>query len=158
MKKVLYACMLVSLTSVALPSLAQVEDASTPEKPTVVITETNVDKLPAAIVAIVDEDNISEKNLLGSEATNFKCELGNKITTYMNPSVKKHIAIRWKNQLRRLHRVMTTTGANRFENEKHGLVWIDIPTKGMLLDSNKGQQLANECRDAAQEKIFTAKK
>jgi hypothetical protein len=46
----------------------------------------------------------------------------------------------------KLSRVATTTGAQRFENEKSGLVWIDIPAKGMLLDSHHGHQLANECK------------
>lgn len=156
MKKVLYACMLVSLTSTSIPSLAQAA-ASKSGKQTITITETNLSKVAHAI-PIDDDDNISEKNLQGSNAVNFNCELGNKITTYMNPVDKKHIAIRWKNKLHRLHKVATTTGANRFENVKYGLVWIDIPAKAMLLDSNKGHQLANECRDAEQTKLFAAKK
>jgi len=49
-----------------------------------------------------------------------------------------------------MHRVSTTTGAHRFENAKNGLVWIGIPAKGMLLDSKKGKQLANECRSPEQ--------
>lgn len=49
-----------------------------------------------------------------------------------------------------MDRVDTSTGANRFENRKIGLVWIDIPTKGILLDSKRGKQLANECKSAQQ--------
>ncbi len=65
-------------------------------------------------------------------------------------SADKHIAIRWNKRIHRLTRVATTTGANRFENHKMGLVWIGIPAKGLLLDSKKGQQLANECKNAEQ--------
>lgn len=153
MKKVLFACMLVSLTSVTYPSLAQAK----PGKHAVAISETDPDKAPQTL-ANAEDDQISEANIQSSSATIFNCELGNKITTYTNPEDSKHLAIRWKNKLHRLHRVATTTGANRFENTKYGLVWIDIPAKAMLLDSNKGQQLANECRDPEQTKLFAAKK
>lgn len=152
MKKVLYACMLFSITSVVLPSLAHAK----PGKKPVAISETDPSKAPQTSASADDE--ISEANIQGSSAITFNCELGNKITTYTNPEDSKHLAIRWKNKLHRLHRISTTTGANRFENIKYGLVWIDIPAKAMLLDSNKGQQLANECRDPEQSKLFAAKK
>jgi len=76
----------------------------------------------------------------------FHCELGNKLTIYRTAGDDQHIALRWKQRLLQMIRVDTSTGANRFENRKVGLVWIGIPAKGMLLDSKKGQQLANECK------------
>jgi membrane-bound inhibitor of C-type lysozyme len=95
--------------------------------------------------AVVDEDD-KEPDVTASATTEFNCDHGNKLTIYRNAEDDKHIALRWNKRLLRLTRVATTTGANRFENGKNGWVWIDIPTKGMLLDSKKGQQLANECK------------
>jgi membrane-bound inhibitor of C-type lysozyme len=95
--------------------------------------------------AVVDEDD-KEPDVTASATTEFNCDHGNKLTIYRNTEDDKHIALRWNKRLLRLTRVATTTGANRFENGKNGWVWIDIPTKGMLLDSKKGQQLANECK------------
>ncbi|WP_245182214.1 MliC family protein [Glaciimonas immobilis] len=86
-------------------------------------------------------------------AIDYKCELGNKLTIYRNAADPKHIALRWGNTLHRLTTVSTTTGASRYENHKYGLVWIGIPTKGMLLDSKKGQQLANECMSSEQSPV-----
>jgi membrane-bound inhibitor of C-type lysozyme len=103
----------------------------------------------AAAGAEVHDDD-KEPDVATSAATDYNCELGNKLTIYRNADDNKHIALRWKKQLLRLNRVETTTGANRFENRRNGLVWIDIPTKGMLLDSKKGQQLANECMSPEQ--------
>ena len=40
--------------------------------------------------------------------------------------------------------------AKRFENKLFGLIWIGIPSKGMLLDSKLNRQLANECKNAEQ--------
>ncbi|MGV7210014.1 hypothetical protein ACLB1G_19400 [Oxalobacteraceae bacterium A2-2] len=87
-----------------------------------------------------------------STVTEFDCELGNKITIYRNANDLEHIALRWKKRLHRLTAVGTTTGALRFENKLYGLIWIGIPAKGMLLDSKLNRQLANECRDAEQQK------
>lgn len=100
---------------------------------------------PAKKNAAVDEDD-KEPDVSAATTTDFTCDHGNKLTIYRNAEDGKHIALRWKKRLLRLTRVATTTGANRFENVKNGWVWIDIPTKGMLLDSKKGQQLANECK------------
>ena len=87
-----------------------------------------------------------EPEIQHDKNTDYKCELGATITTYAHPSDDQVIAMRWKNRLYKLTKVATSTGANRFENDKAGLVWIDIPTKALLLDSRRGQQLANECK------------
>lgn len=82
--------------------------------------------------------------------TDFNCDSGKQIAIFSKGNGSPYIGLRWKEKLLRLTRVETTTGADRFESLKHGLVWIGIPAKGMLFDSKKGQQLANECRSAEQ--------
>jgi hypothetical protein len=115
-------------------------------------------KAPAKIVAANTkmpfssdaEDDDKEPDIGGTKSAELSCELGNRLTIYKNDTDDKHIAIRWNKRINRLTRVSTTTGANRFENHKVGLVWIGIPAKGILLDSKKGQQLANECKNVEQ--------
>ena len=97
--------------------------------------------------ALVDDDG-KEYKAGNDTATEFDCELGNKLTLYSNAADEEHMALRWQQRVHRMTRVSTSTGANRFENSRYGLVWIGIPAKGMLLDSKRGQQLANECKDA----------
>jgi hypothetical protein len=92
-----------------------------------------------------------EPDTSGMTQVDFKCAHGDQITIYENPNDDKQIVMRWKQHAHQMMRVDTTTGANRFENQKDGLVWIGIPAKGMLLDSKKGQQLANECKNPQQE-------
>lgn len=110
-------------------------------------------KNPAAAVAVVppviDEDDI-EPDTKNSLSIDYNCELGNKLTVFQNADDDKHIALAWKKRIHRLQRIETTTGANRFENRKYGLLWIGIPAKSILLDTKKGQQLANECKNAKQ--------
>jgi hypothetical protein len=90
------------------------------------------------------EDN-DLPDMAGQTRTDFNCELGNKISVYESGDDKR-IGLRWNKKIHELTRVDTTTGAHRFENKDAGLVWINIPAKGMLLDSKKGQQLANDCK------------
>jgi hypothetical protein len=94
----------------------------------------------------------AEPEMKGFHKTDFNCELGNKLTIYEKANDSKSIGLKWGKTVHELTRVETTTGANRFENRQAGLVWIGIPAKGMLLDSKKGHQLANECKSADQTK------
>lgn len=92
------------------------------------------------------DENEAEPDIQSSKNVEYHCELGNSLTMYHNLDDEQTLAMRWKKKLYRLTRVGTTTGALRFENPVAGLVWIGIPAKSLLLDSHKGQQLANECK------------
>ena len=107
-----------------------------------------------AAAAGTDEED-REPDTAGSIDLDYNCALGDKVTIFSNANDDKHIALRWNKRLMRLTRVDTSTGANRFENRRQGIVWIGIPAKGILLDSKKGQQLANECKSAEQMKPST---
>jgi hypothetical protein len=102
-------------------------------------------KIAAKATKVIDEDDV-EPNVQQSKNIDYKCELGNSLTMYTNAEDTQHVAMRWKNRNYRMTRISTSTGANRFENQKAGFVFIGIPAKGMLLDSHKGKQLANECK------------
>lgn len=170
MKKLLYVLLLAGMSSMINPVFAQSTNAApkkeAAKKPVKKASKKTVEEKAAPVAAGAagsaagsndDDEDLGEANIEGSTVTNFNCELGNKITTYSNVGDDKYMAIRWKDKVHRLRRIGTSTGANRFENRKAGLVWINIPTKAMLLDSRKGQQLANECRDPEQTKAFAAK-
>lgn len=158
MKKYLTALTLLgTLFATAMPqAFAQSTDA--PAKKTVKKKTPAKKAAPKAAAAPAEkmafssdaEDDEFEPEMGGTKSAEFDCELGNKLTIYKNDTDDKHIAIRWNKRINRLTRVSTTTGANRFENRKVGLVWIGIPAKGILLDSKKGQQLANECKNVDQ--------
>ncbi len=166
MKKLFYIFLLAGMSTMINPAFAQSTTSSpkkeATKKPAKKTSKKAVEEKAAPAVAGAsanDDDNedLGEANIEGSTVTHFNCELGNKITTYSNAGDDKYMAIRWKDKVHRLRRIGTSTGANRFENRKDALVWINIPTKAMLLDSKKGQQLANECRDPEQAKAFAAK-
>ncbi len=44
----------------------------------------------------------------------------------------------------------TTTGAVRLEDKKAGVVWLQIPTKSMLMNTKVGQRMVDFCMHSAQ--------
>ncbi len=100
--------------------------------------------------AVYDAAEEVEPDITDTVTTEYACELNNKVTIYTNDTDPANIALRWKKRVHRLARVGTTTGALRFENAYWGLIWIGIPSKGILLDSRLNRQLANECKNAKQ--------
>lgn len=114
---------------------------------------------PVKTKAVREEDSIPEgpdADITDTVTTDYHCELGNKLTIFTNEKDDSHIALRWKKRIHRLDRVGTTTGALRFENRTFGLIWIGIPSKGMLLDAKLNRQLANECKNADQQRGIVA--
>jgi hypothetical protein len=99
---------------------------------------------------VADDEPIPD--VTDTTLTEFSCEMNNKVAVYRNLMDDSYIILRWQNHLRRMEKVGTTTGARRYESAKTGLVWIGIPSKGILLDSKQNRQLANECKDAEQAK------
>lgn len=160
LKQTLAACA-VALAAAGLcaPAFAASNAHETHPKATKVLKEkakakTKKSKKEEAKQAVADDE--PEPDITGTVVTDYACELNNKITIYTNDKDSGHIALRWKNRLHRLERVGTTTGALRFENTKFGLIWIGIPSKGILLDSKQNRQLANECKNAEQAKPLVA--
>ncbi|MEO6919591.1 MAG: hypothetical protein ABI171_11365 [Collimonas sp.] len=147
----LSALMLLCASLAVVAPQVQAQTSTTAKK-----TTKKAVKKPAAKAAPAEVDDGEDEgtpDVKTAVSVDYKCELGNSLTIYTNADDDKHIALRWGKTLHRLTRVPTTTGANRFENRKYGLLWIGIPAKGILLDSKSGHQLANECKSAAQEEM-----
>src|SRR5690606_30738053 len=77
-----------------------------------------------ATLAAAGTAKLSEADLAGAVGTDYACELGNKLTIYTKQGDDQAISLRWKNDLHRLTRIGTSSGAQRFENTQQGLVWL----------------------------------
>lgn len=141
-------------------SLCATTSAAEPHPKAEKVVKAKKSKAKAKKAAPVEEEHAlassePDPDLTDTVTVDYACELGNKVTLYTNQGDADHMALRWKKRLHRMTRVGTSTGASRFENTTYGLVWIGIPAKSMLLDSKANRQLANECRNADQNKSAT---
>jgi len=58
--------------------------------------------------------------------------------------------LRFKNLSYSMVPAETTTGAVRLEDKKAGVVWLQIPTKSMLMSSKLGQRMVDGCTQVEQ--------
>jgi hypothetical protein len=144
--RLLQCLMLAAAMALTLPAQAAVNSDAPIKK--------KVSKKGASKKVIPPDEEAPD--IKDAQQTDFNCDSGKQIAIFSKGENSPYIGMRWKQQLLRLTRVETSTGADRFESLKHGLVWIGIPAKGMLFDSKKGQQLANECKSAAQVRMDAA--
>lgn len=149
MKHMLLTFLLAGFATGTMPAQAQAQASAASATAAAPAAKQAVKKKIANKAAAADPDE-QEPDIYGTSVAEYACELGNQLTVFMNKGDDKHIALKWGKRLHRLERVETSTGAERFENRRYGLVWIGIPAKSMLLDSKNGRQLANECRTAEQ--------
>ncbi|HZX31530.1 MAG TPA: hypothetical protein VFF03_09275 [Rhodocyclaceae bacterium] len=78
----------------------------------------------------------------------YHCELGVdiRVNRETQDKVTRRVQIGWNGSRYWLERDPSYSGLPRYEDAKNGLVWIDLPWKGLLLDSRSNKPLANECR------------
>jgi hypothetical protein len=78
----------------------------------------------------------------------YRCELGRRVEIQRDVRNANLIGLNWKGTDFQLQRYDSASGLPRYEDRQHGLLWIDLPQKSVLIDVNSGQQLANECKVA----------
>ena len=78
----------------------------------------------------------------------YRCERGERlqIRRELANAVNNRIELGWNGSQYLLVRDPSDSGLPRFEDSVSGLVWIDLPWKGLLLDGRTQKPLANECR------------
>ena len=80
----------------------------------------------------------------------YRCEQGIRLALQreMQGKVNHRVQLDWSGRRYQLERDPSYSGLPRFEDAASGLVWIDLPWKGLLLDGRTQAPLANECRAA----------
>lgn len=93
---------------------------------------------------------VSEDGQLHFDLTSgdYVCEWGLRVSVVRETTAGKQIQIGWNGGQYQLDRDPSFSGLPRFEDRANGLVWIDLPWKGVLLDGKTYKPLANDCKTA----------
>jgi hypothetical protein len=98
--------------------------------------------------AEIDADRLAMAPLvLQGEST---CDVGQKVSVKEHPTLPGRFQLKLQGKEHVLTPLPTTTGVVRLENKRTGLVWLQVPVKSMLMDSKKGQRLADGCMHPSQ--------
>lgn len=84
------------------------------------------------------------------------CEFNQRITVLPEPNLPGYFRVAHKNLHYRMVPRETTTGAVRLEDPAAGIVWLQIPTKSMLMNTRIGQRLVDACTHAEQRLALAA--
>jgi len=82
-----------------------------------------------------------------------QCEFGQQVKLTPVEGHAGHFRLEFKRASYDVVPEVTTTGAVRLEDKRAGMVWIQIPTKSMLLNARRGQREADECLNAQQRSV-----
>jgi hypothetical protein len=63
--------------------------------------------------------------------------------------------LQWGNQKLEVVAELTSTGTVRLENKQHGVLWLQIPQKSMLLNTKTGRRLIDTCLHPLQKRVHS---
>ena len=78
----------------------------------------------------------------------YRCDENLRVEVQRDPRHTNQITLNWQGRRHTLQRYDSESGLPRYEDRQNGLVWIDLPWKSVLMDSDNGRPLANECKAA----------
>lgn len=81
---------------------------------------------------------------------NAKCEFDQQVSVHAIEGKPGFFKVGFKNATYTMVPQETTTGAVRLEDKKNGIVWIQIPSKSMLLNGKIGQRMVDSCTQSQQ--------
>lgn len=116
---------------------------------------------PAPVVApaVEDEAPLSEEQQAVAPRVHqgdAQCEFNQKVHLAPNPDKPGRFRLQFGKMVYNMVPEPTTTGAVRLEDKKAGVVWLQIPTKSMLMNSKVGQRMVDSCVHPAQVSMANA--
>lgn len=75
----------------------------------------------------------------------YSCELNQSLQVSLNPRVDGYVDVLFGKQLHTMKPVLSSTGALRLEDVSGRLLLLQIALKSMLLDTQSGRRLVDEC-------------
>ncbi|HLW05311.1 MAG TPA: hypothetical protein VKY38_07035 [Azoarcus sp.] len=85
----------------------------------------------------------------GLSSGSYQCEFGQQLMVRRVNGAVPSLQIDWENKQYTLSRDLSSSGLPRYEDKQHNLTWIDLPWKGVLLNSRTRKPLVSDCVAAA---------
>nr|WP_316640093.1 hypothetical protein [uncultured Roseateles sp.] len=114
---------------------------------------------PAPVATAVEDENLSPDQLAAAERVNrgdAQCEFNQTVKVQPHPQRPGLFQVLFKNQIFTMAPEPTTTGAVRLEDKRNGMMWLQIPTKSMLMNSRIGQRMVDSCTHSEQRALIAA--
>lgn len=84
------------------------------------------------------------------------CEFAQQVSVQPVAGQPGHFNVGFKKAVYRMVPQETTTGAVRLEDRRAGMVWLQIPSKSMLMNAKIGQRMVDACLHAEQRAAVAA--
>lgn len=108
---------------------------------------------PAAMAPAVTEVVADEHKLAVAAEVHtgrMACELGVHVSVQADPQKPGEFVLRLRQHTYHMAPVVSSTGAVRLEDAKAGAMWLQLANKSMLMNTQLGQRMADECQSPAQ--------
>ncbi|MDL5034101.1 hypothetical protein QRD43_19535 [Pelomonas sp. APW6] len=83
-------------------------------------------------------------------AGEVQCEFNQQVHITPHPEKPGRFRLQFGKMVYNMTPEPTTTGAVRLEDKSAGIVWLQIPSKSMLMNAKAGQRMADSCQHAEQ--------
>jgi hypothetical protein len=120
--------------------------AAQPAKPSA--AQQRADKAKGMALATETVQRISEAQLQIADRVHTgdaACEFDQVVSLVRIQGQPGHFKLTFKKASYTVVPEETTTGALRLEDKKAGIVWLQIPSKSMLMNSKLGQRMVDNC-------------
>lgn len=150
-------CISLIASLLALPAHAAVDEKA---KPANRLAAKVVKPKPVAQQAVPDDDvELSPDQLAVAQRVHqgeAQCEFNQKVHLSPHPEKPGRFRLQFNKMVYNLAPEPTTTGAVRLEDKRAGVVWLQIPSKSMLMNSKIGQRMVDSCLHAEQQPVANA--
>jgi hypothetical protein len=127
--------------------------AAKPAPKPAVTAQQRADRAKGMALATETVQRISETQLLVADRVltgDAQCEFGQHVSVEPVAGQRGHFRVRHLKASYTMVPEETTTGAVRLEDKKAGMVWLQIPSKSMLMNARVGQRVVDGCMHAEQ--------
>ncbi len=159
------AALLVAASVASLPAAAADKPAAKPAAKPVLKTApaTSRQKVKSAAKSLALATEVTEAISAGQLDVaarvltgNADCEFKQTVTVQPVEGLPGYFHVGHQGKRYRMLPRETATGAVRLEDPANGIVWLQIPTKSMLMDAKRGQRMVDSCLHSEQRAAVAA--